>query len=146
MNSEAPRIPVNPDHNWYHPQNVLISVVNGIAKAEHWRRQEPDNTGIALKTQRLRDDTDRYAQQQGEIRSLTLGAAVDPDRYQEPLLEAQRAYHIERAGLLGERALALEADRSLFSKLRRRVVETKQTYHRAKGLKAAAGLLRLYDK
>lgn len=147
MRAEAPQLPLDETHARFHSFNLLTLSINGIARMEHWRRR-PYETPVHLidLKERIAERTAKqkhWSQQRQTIEFLTFYATHEPEIYQESLLEAQRAYHLERSENYKEHASALWEKDSRLSRFRAGIAERRQISHRAKAMKAAAGLLSL---
>ncbi len=146
MIEAAPRVPKNQNHGRFHPINLLIVSINGIAGLEHWRQNaqpNPESDQARIDTIRAKESVRTlWHDRKMEVKSLELGAIRDKTK-EGGWREAQRSYHFDRAKMFGERALDIEQKKPRFSSLRLRFLENRQKVHKAKAQKAASKLLTL---
>ncbi|HZP55697.1 MAG TPA: hypothetical protein VFB03_02925 [Candidatus Saccharimonadales bacterium] len=142
MHSEAPQLQANPERSQFHPSNLLVLTINGIARLEYWRRYAPPSE----RAERLHARVAAWKAEQGDfiaqrdrINRLRI-ASMDRPWLMDDLHEARRSYHFARANLLGDRALKLSPD-SRFSQLRTGWLNKRINYHRAQAMHAAGKLL-----
>lgn len=148
VNQEVPQLPLEPDHSRFHPSNLVIYAINGLAQLETWRQQGPERVDAHFADRRQHLAFTEAAQinltkQRREIDDLRLVALVDPERYTQPLNQALNTFHLAQAEKFGSHIAALETEQPPLTRVRKWFAEKRQDYHRSRAQKAANVLLRM---